>query len=670
MKIYLVIYLGIILSLNICGQQINIAKYKKIKMDKTPLVKIINPNFEAGKKGWKINKKAKIENNAGSVASAGLFYKRTNPKEYVIIGSQRLNVVPGKTYNFSAMIRGEGVKDVNNHKIGRGGTFCIGLLGKNGKWMRGGVYPKGVRGTTDWTRIEIKNFKIPEKASTAIFSFYLDHNMVGKVWFDDATITSAKGSWTVYPANVPMLQAVQGQKIKLVFSNSGKTIMNEAATGKLFVYAEWNGKIMSAPIIKDQAKLQLSQNASGHGQLKIKILDTERKLILEENEFPLTVGTTNHKMSSYCHFDSKKRAIVNGKKFLPIGVFCSIKKRSELQLLKKIGFNSLLIYNSVSMGFSKSPICYRRAMEVFDFCKNNKLKIIFSIKNFYAGAGRRAITSLYGDKGTDKIVRRIVSLFKNHPALLAWYICDELPNQMIPELIKRRQLLNKLDPNHPVWSLCSLGYSTKSLRIYGPASDVIGSDAYPIAAGNSIESMVPKLEEGVQTGLPHWFTLQMHNKRRYCSKTSKAAQYRFPSENEFRSMILLAAGYGVNGYFFYNYMPLCYPDTYKDGNSQANLKTVKKGITLLNKLKPFLLSDKKLKKVPLKILKGKVKAWQLTDNNENTKIIIVALGPGEAEAELPTTFNKNYHSEYGLCVKKKGKWIFKTKNIDSDILNN
>jgi len=669
MKKYFTVYFVLLFCLTLCGQEIDITKYKELEKVKTAVVKIVNPSFEAGASGWKVNSRACVENGGGCVASGGLFYERTNPKEYVIAGTQDLNVIPGKAYNFSAMIRGEEIKDVGNKKIGRGGTFCIGLVGKDGKWMRGGIYPKGVRGTSDWTRIEIKNLKIPEQASGASFSFYLDRNMTGKVWFDEAKITPAESRWTIYSANTPMLQAMPGQKVKLVFGNDGKTIMNEAASGKLYAYAEWNSNVMIAPIIEDQAELQLPQEALGDGQLKVKVLDTARKLILEENEFPLTVAKTDIEAPSYCRFDSKNRVLVDGKKFLPIGVFCNANKKSELTFLKDIGFNTLMIYNATSMGFSKAPRSYKRAMEVFDYCEKKNLKIVFSIKNLYAASGRHATTSLYGDHGTDKIVRRIVSLFKDRPGLLSWYICDELPNQMIPELTARRQLLNKLDPNHPAWVLCALGYTTESMRVYGPASDALGCDAYPIHEEKSIASMVPQLEEGAQTGLPHWFTLQMFNMRRYFSKTKDHSKCRFPNENEFRAMILLAAGYGVNGYYFYTYTPLCQPDPKKDGDTKANLATVQKGIGLLNKLKPFLLSEKTVQEVPLKVRKGQVKAWQLTDDEGKSKVIVVALGPGEAEAEILIDRNKKYRSEYGLTALENGKWMFHAKDVNSDILS-
>ncbi len=665
--IYSACMAGMVL-LGLHGNEIKIGEYKKIEKEKTPPVMIENPGFEDGEKGWKMVGGSRVENGAGCVASRGLVYERTDSKQYHILGQKRLNVIPGKTYNFSVMIRSEGVKDVNNPKIGRGATFCVELVDKEGKWISGGILPKGVRGDADWTRIEINNFKIPEHAGGASLSFYLDRNMVGKAWFDDVKASPAESGWTVYPANAPMLQARPGQKLKLVFSNDGKSIMTAAPAGKLYAYAEWNGQALSAPIVDDETELPLPSAAQGSGELKVKILNTANKTILEENEFPLSVALPDSKAPSYCHFDARNRAIVDGKKFLPIGAFCNAGKQKELKFLKEIGFNTLMIYNATSMGFSNKPRSYERSMEVFDFCEKNDLKIVFSVKNMYPGAGRFSITSLYGDDTPEKIIRRIVSLFKDRPALLAWYTCDELPNQMIPELTERRQLLNQLDPNHPAWVLCALGYTTESLRVYGPASDAIGSDAYPIRGGHSIASMLPKLEEGKRTGLPHWFTLQMFNMRRYFANATDADQFRFPTEKEFRAMILLSAGYEVNGYFFYTYAPLCQPDPKKDGDTAANLDAVKKGIAMLRALEPFLLSERPVEKLALKAVKGDVKAWRFTDDNGKSKVVIVALGPGEAEAEFELP--EGFRSEYGQSTLQNNKWLFKAQDVDSDILSN
>ena len=67
------------------------------------------------------------------------------------------------------MIRSEDVKGGDR----RGGTFAVEFSDKNGKWIRGGAYPNGLRGTADWTRIEINHLKVPENTEKTGITLYL-----------------------------------------------------------------------------------------------------------------------------------------------------------------------------------------------------------------------------------------------------------------------------------------------------------------------------------------------------------------------------------------------------------------------------------------------------------------------------------------------------------------
>jgi hypothetical protein len=53
-----------------------------------------------------------------------------------------------------------------------------------------------------------------------------------------------------------------------------------------------------------------------------------------------------------------------------------------------------------------------------------------------------------GAKGETAVITKVVETFKDHPSLLAWYLCDELPVSMKERLEKRRALVNRLDPFH------------------------------------------------------------------------------------------------------------------------------------------------------------------------------------------------------------------------------
>ena len=153
------------------------------------------------------------------------------------------------------------------------------------------------------------------------------------------------------------------------------------------------------------------------------------------------------------------------------------------------------------MGFSKKKAGWERIGEVFDYCEKNHMKLIFSLKNLYRNAGKWSITSLYGEPTPAAIAEKTARTFRNRPALLGYYTCDELPNQMIPEMTERRNMLNRLDPEHPVWIVGAVGYTTESMKPYGPAADIIGSDPYPIKNNHSIKSMETHLQKTAEAGV-------------------------------------------------------------------------------------------------------------------------------------------------------------------------
>ena len=171
-----------------------------------------------------------------------------------------------------------------------------------------------------------------------------------------------------------------------------------------------------------------------------------------------------------------------------------------------------------------------------------------------------------------------------------------------------------------------------------------------------------------EAGQPFWIVPQMFNWRRYRVSDPKADTFRFPSADEFRAMILLSAGYGAKGFVFYTYTPICKPDPKLDGDTAENLKTVQEGIAMLRELEPFLLSGKPIKKLPVKAVKGDIRAWEFSDNGGGRRIAVLALGPGPAEAEITVGSPEKLKSVYGKSVLKNGKWLFRAENIDCDII--
>ena len=646
------------------AMEIDLSQYSKAEGEKTPVPEVINPSFEEGVRGWDLKGNCKVERNLGTVASGGLLMERTDPKEYYLPG-QALYLKPGRKYNFSIMIRTEDVK------LGdaRGGTFAVEFIDENGKWISGS-YPNGFYGTTDWTRLELNDLLVPENQKYTRVTLYLGPQCTGKVYYDELAVTPADMKWTAYPLNAPMSVIAPGKTLRIAFHKDGKTIMDAAEPGKLAVCGEFSGHRICAPITEDRASLALPDGLEGSGELKLAVVDTAKKQILEEMSFPMTVQNRPvPQCAASCRIDDQGYAVVKGNRFLPIGVYCAAQFTWELDKIRSLGFNTILPYNSLSMGFSQKKPGWERIGEAFDYCEKHDMKIIFALNACYRNAGKWSITSLYGEPDSAAVAAKAAQLFRSRPGLLGYYTCDELPNQMVPELTERRQMLNRIDPEHPVWLVVSIGYNTESLKVYGSAMDVGGIDPYPIKGDHSsLTSMEKSLETAAEAGLPIWIVPQMFNPRRYLPPSTPPGSRRFPTADEFRSMILLSAGYEARGYIFYDYKALCKADPELDGDTEENLKTMREGIGMLRKLEPFLLSGVPVKKLPVKNVKGEVRAWEFSDGNGGRRIAVVALGPEAAEAEITVEAPEELKSAYEKSELKNGTWIFRAEHIDSDLL--
>jgi hypothetical protein len=255
-----------------------------------------------------------------------------------------------------------------------------------------------------------------------------------------------------------------------------------------------------------------------------------------------------------------------------------------------------------------------------------------------------------------------------------WYIADEQNPEWVPKLKERRQLINKLDKNHPVLSVF---YQFSELPMYGECQDILGTDAYPVklAKDNHMKNVydtalaagkaqsVKNIPVGIY-GVP-----QIHNQGLYeADKDDYAAitqKYRYPSQEEILAMSLMEAIYGARGFIFYSYHDLRRgPDTEQFNRRWPQICAAVKQIKDLEK---FLLSDNPAEEVSFQTDKGKVAAKKFIANDKTICVMIAAVGPGESEAaisNLPT----NLISKCGKTKYQNGKYMFSSKDISCDIL--
>ncbi len=664
----------------------DISLYRRLELPLVAAPELINPNFADGMTGWKCGSGYSSAPAQGFNQTAALIHERANPEDYAL-AIQCISLKPGMPYRFSAMIKCEEVRGGDE----RGATIGMQFY-KNGKYL-GGTWPSGVNATTDWRLVE-GTATAPSDADSCEFVLYMRRGLTGKAWFTKATIEAVNR-----PAEAHLLRPAQERFL----TNDGNFILRWDLPGDF-------GKGLSAKklqtcvglrsgdrVVKVErfacmdlvTKGDLGSLPTGELTLRATLLDPESKTILHEAEFPVACLNPSEIPEKAVRVDAKGRTFIAGKPFLPVGLVFGGVSREEVKTIAGSPFNCIMPYNSLNLAFEdNSNQVVERIREVLDALAAANIKVIFSIKDIYenavwAGGRIDCPKGWNGVKGEKEILASVVENFRNHPALLAWYTCDEMSASYALRLLERRRLLRQLDPWHPTWAVYC---DPNELSRMTSTSDVLGIDPYPIGKLDSrsmgiVDRFATKAREtlaGDGGGVPLWGMAQAQNVglyeivngRRWDRAEDRAAllvKYRAPTEEEMRAMSLLLAIQGARGFVYYSYYdqlkPAVLPDFPRRWKELCNVGG------LMRELQPFLYSDEKAPAITVKTDQGTVHAATYKTSEGKVKVLITGTGPGESEAEISLTGCDNLHSRYGKCeALGGGKYRFKGTDICSDVL--
>ena len=665
----------------------DLSQYRRAELATLSTPEIVNPDFADGTSGWRTGAGYAAAPGQGFNQTGALFYERTNSDVYTL-ASQYIPVVPGGEYVFSSMIRCEGVQGADN----AGATIAMQHLGKKGEYLFG-TFPPGVKGTSDWKQVE-GTVTIPADADKSEVVLYMRKGLTGKAWFTRVKIEPVKR-----PAEVHLLRPVQERfltndgnfvirwdlPVEAIKETIGKPLQTrvEISSGDKVVKAEC---FACTDLV---TKGNLGSLPAGELTLQATLLDPESKTIMHEVKLPVTCMVPADIPANAVRVDAKGRTYVDGKPYMPIGLYMGGVQREDIARIGDSPFNCVMPYGSTGLKFrdtAKQGIEATR--EVFDACAAKGVKIISSIKDIYenatwAGGLINCPSSWNGITGEKAMVTSIVENFRNNPALLAWYTCDEMPPQHAPRLLERRRLVRSLDPWHPTWAVHT---QPQEFGRMVSTSDVAGTDAYPIKNRDSRDmrylgrfaSIAQANLAGDGGGLPLWVVPQAHNVGLYegvngrrmdqaQDREALLGKYRAPTEEEMRSMSLLMAIQGARGFVFYSYFDLLKPAVLPD--YEQRWKELCNVGALLRELQPFLYSEEKAPTVTVKTIQGKVNAAAYKTADGKVRVLVTGTGPGASEAEITVAGCVNLKARYGKTESLGGgKYRFKGTDICSDVL--
>ena len=490
---------------------------------------------------------SEIYSRDDSVAHTGnvsLHFRSQDASQYVLC-SQPIALSPGKIYEVSAWVRTRGIQGSES-----GATVCIEWYDAQGKWA-GGVYPSGVKGDNDWTYVHGESVRIPGDAASFSLSCYVRQGMTGEAWWDDVAVRR------VHEEPLDTLLAAPNYRGEVTDAGPKKarvhvrltlTDCDELRLRDLIlrwrVLTQPEGRLVrkgsKAPKTSDYDIL-IPVHALKPGEYGIEIELAKRRggEVLACRRHALR--RIPARAPDAVFVDEHNRIIVDGKPFFPLGMYWGAVEQAKLDIYADSPFNCLMPYGPPNR-------------EQMDMCQAHNLKVIYSVKDFYAGTAG-APASMKSTEDELRVVKEKVDAFAAHPALLAWYINDELGLDLLDRLTQRRRDIEVMDPRHPSWVVL---YQFNQVRQYVPTFDIIGTDPYPIP-GQPVSlpaRWTRATVEGVGGSRPVWQVPQVFNWACYREQPEEKQKCRPPTFEEMRSMAWQCIAQGANGLVLYSWFDL------------------------------------------------------------------------------------------------------------------
>ncbi len=208
-------------------------------------------------------------------------------------------------------------------------------------------------------------------------------------------------------------------------------------------------------------------------------------------------------------------------------------------------FNCFIDYGSTMGGI-------KQARGVLDAAQARGLKAIFSVKDLMPGAYWQAYTQNLPWKDLRTAAHHVVRELRDHPALISWYINDEVfrPDLWEGALNVFRDV-RAADPWHPTYAV---HYDYKGLGAYREACDVIGTDPYTLCDDIGLAARSwREARDNIGPDQPFWAVVQCFGPG---YETSTPSNTREPTYDEERAATMAAIAEGATGVIYYCYHSL------------------------------------------------------------------------------------------------------------------
>ena len=624
-------------------------------------------------------KKADYAKGAGNTGNTALHLKGQNV--LVRLNLPRRKFKPGAKYMVKVFVRGN-IRTTDGRKLNGHGSYRFIetrfrdlSTGKEMHWSYG-VFPFTPPPTDPDSITEFKEFTYEFSVKEGTFPylyFTTCHGpFVGELWFDDLRIYQCGRDSHINLAK-PMMKAFPRGNGEAAFCAVS------AGVAKPVLVAEFrkDGKTLRSLVMRPGKDGFFRGDfgkdlPEGAAEIRASFASEDEKLLLKSEVFPVSVLAADAvPPKGAVTFDRKNRLLVDGKPFFGLSLGCIEPVDSaHLKRHADAGFNVIDTgpFNLVRWNEADHA---GKLLRKLDELQKLGLKIRLNLIHFYSAP---QMGLQYG-KGVDGAVK-LVMMVRNHPAILGYYILDELTEKDWPVVRKFHEAINLADPWHPCFICTNLRGTLPKISVTG---DVIGYDVYPVGKkerGTSakLDHIPGFMADTARTGAGFFAIPQAFNWGIFSAKNAEEyGQFRDPSENEIFASALSFAIYGATDFWFYTCPfradSIRKSRTFGDPDYPERMfRNTAAAVARLRKLEPYLVSETEPQWLTVKNNgKGKLLARSFTDASGKTAILIV--GQGEVDAEIPVPAGKEFRSECGKTSKpENGKCRFVSSYFGADVL--
>ncbi|MGC9319604.1 MAG: hypothetical protein ACP5KN_16355 [Armatimonadota bacterium] len=540
-----------------------------------------NPGFEElDDSGWPVGwrRMPTIYSVSEEVARGGersLAWENDDPEAYPLCSTE-LDLARGHRYEYEVWVRTENLRGRP-----RGATVAVEWWAEDGGYI-GGSYAAGVKGTSDWTLISAVTERIPEHAARITLICYVREGNIGRAWFDDCSVKLYRGPLVHSIATDLYRGLATGAEVQV---RSGLNLVDylygpQDIVARLDVVAPDGTTVQTlGPRLASPTELRFCVPSATlpAGRYELVVEASTR-----DGELSNSVSTEMTRVDEMPHYrawiDEHQRLILDGEPYFPLGTYWQRIGDNETSLVEEhldiyegSPFNCIMPYDSWDIDEAQLDMCHRRDIDV-----------IFAVKNFYAGTH-----GIQTREEAREIIEEYVTRFRDHPAIMAWYINDELPAWYYDQLREHQLWLEELDPSRPTWSVTNkLAHMSEYLGTF----DVIGTDPYPIPEQRPSKPLMwtRATVEGTLGLKPVWQVPQIFNKAAY--HPDEAEKYRAPTLEEMRSMAWQCIAEGANGLVFYSFFDLWKVDRQGGDRFWRRWRDVTRMAAEIKRFEPVLLA--------------------------------------------------------------------------------